>query len=169
MHTDGLITKYVGGVHDIHPTKDLTPLVIMNVAPTGMYIKGGDERFMTNGKPDWDKVVKHAKQGDGKLSVSNINSEMELITQIKVEKHFGFKTKQVLFNKPAQRYGAVIGGKLDVLVEQPETFQNTLPRTIGSCFVCLARAVQGGSGCKVNPRRLWHEVGSIAQSSWLFH
>ena len=91
----------------------------MNVAPTGMYIKGGDERFMTNGKPDWDKVVKHAKQGDGKLSVSNINSEMELITQIKVEKHFGFKTKQVLFNKPAQRYGAVIGGKLDVLVEQP--------------------------------------------------
>ena len=119
MHTDGLITKYVGGVHDIHPTKDLTPLVIMNVAPTGMYIKGGDKRFMTNGKPDWDKVVKHAKQGDGKLSVSNINSEMELITQIKVEKHFGFKTKQVLFNKPAQRYGAVIGGKLDVLVEQP--------------------------------------------------
>jgi tripartite-type tricarboxylate transporter receptor subunit TctC len=119
MHTDGLITKYVGGVHDIHPTKDLTPLVIMNVAPTGMYIKGGDKRFMTNGKPDWDKVVKHAKQGDGKLSVSNLNSEMELITQIKVEKHFGFKTKQVLFNKPAQRYGAVIGGKLDVLVEQP--------------------------------------------------
>ncbi len=119
MHTDSLITKYVGGFHDIHPTKDLTPLVIMNVAPTGMYIKGGDKRFLTNGKPDWEKVVKYAKQGDKKLSVSNLNSEMELITQIKVEEHFGFNAKQVLFNKPAQRYGAVIGGKLDVLVEQP--------------------------------------------------
>ena len=101
MHTDSLITKYVGGFHDIHPTKDLTPLVIMNVAPTGMYIKGGDKRFLTNGKPDWEKVVKYAKQGDKKLSVSNLNSEMELITQIKVEEHFGFNAKQVLFNKPA--------------------------------------------------------------------
>ncbi|MCH7694356.1 MAG: tripartite tricarboxylate transporter substrate binding protein, partial [Proteobacteria bacterium] len=35
------------------------------------------------------------------------------------EKHFGFKAKQVLFAKPAQRYGAVIGGKLDILLEQP--------------------------------------------------
>ncbi|MAH83600.1 MAG: hypothetical protein CBB68_04470 [Rhodospirillaceae bacterium TMED8] len=119
MHTDGLITKYVGGVHNIHPTKDLIPLVIMNVAPTGMYIKGDDKRFMTGGKPDWDKVVNYAKQGKGKLSVSNLNSEMELITQIMVEKHFGYESKQVLFAKPAQRYGSVIGGKLDVLVEQP--------------------------------------------------
>ena len=119
MHSDSLITKYVSGAHDIHPTKDLIPLIIMNVAPTGLYIKGDDERFMTRGKPDWDKVVEYAKQGEGKLSVSNLNSEMELITMRKVEDYFNFKSKQVLFAKPAQRYGSVIGGKLDVLVEQP--------------------------------------------------
>lgn len=119
MHSDSLITKYVSGTHDIHPTKDLIPLVIMNVAPTGLYIKGDDERFMTKGKPDWDKVVEYAKQGEGKLSVSNLNSEMELITLKTVEDYFGFKSKQILFAKPAQRFGSVIGGKIDVLVEQP--------------------------------------------------
>lgn len=119
QHTDGIVTTYVKGMHDVHPGKDLIPLLIMNVAPTGLYIKGGDKRFMTNGKPDFDKVVKFAKQGKGKMSLSNINSDMELITRIMVEKHFGYETKQVLFGKPAQRYGAVIGGKLDLLMEQP--------------------------------------------------
>ena len=37
----------------------------------------------------------------------------------KLEEYFGFTTKQVMFDKPAQRYGAVIGGNLDVLMEQP--------------------------------------------------
>jgi tripartite-type tricarboxylate transporter receptor subunit TctC len=119
MHTDTIVTTYVKGAHDLKPGKDLVPLVIMNVAPTGLYIRGGDKRFITNGKADFDKVVKYAKQGEGKLTLSNLNSDMELITRIVVEKYFGYKTKQVLFGKPAQRYGAVIGGKLDVLMEQP--------------------------------------------------
>jgi len=119
QHTDTFVTTYVKGAHDLHPGKDLIPLLIMNVAPTGLYIRGGDKRFMTDGKPDFDKVVKYAKQGEGKLSLSNINADMELITRVVVEKHFGYKTKQVLFGKPAQRYGAVIGGKLDILMEQP--------------------------------------------------
>lgn len=119
QHTDTLVTTYVKGAHDIHPGKDLIPLLIMNVAPTGLYIKGGDKRFITDGKADFDKVVKYAKQGKGKLTMSNLNADMELITRIVVEKHFGYTSKQVLFGKPAQRYGAVIGGKLDVLIEQP--------------------------------------------------
>ena len=119
QHTDTFVTTYVKGAHDLHPGKDLIPLLIMNIAPTGLYIRGGDKRFMTNGKPDFDKVVKYAKQGEGKLSLSNNNADMELITRVVIEKHFGYKTKQVLFGKPAQRYGAVIGGKLDILMEQP--------------------------------------------------
>jgi tripartite-type tricarboxylate transporter receptor subunit TctC len=119
QHTDGIVTSYVAGKHNLHPGKDLIPLLIMNIAPTGLYIKGGDDRFLTNSKPDFKKVVQYAKQGKGKLSLSNINSDMELITRIMVEKHFGYESKQVLFGKPAQRYGAVIGGKLDLLMEQP--------------------------------------------------
>lgn len=119
QHADPLASKYVSGDHDLNPIKNLQPLLIMNVAPTGIYIKGGDERFMTNGKPDWDKVVAYAKSKPGKLTVSNINVHMETVTMAKVEEHFGIKVKQVMFDKPAQRYGSVIGGKLDVLMEQP--------------------------------------------------
>ena len=119
QHTDTFVSTYVKGAHDLHPAKDMIPLIIMNVAPTGLFIRGGDKRFMTGGKPDFDKIVKFAKIKEGNLKVSNINADMELITMSMVEKHFGFKSKQVLFGKPAQRYGGVIGGKLDVLMEQP--------------------------------------------------
>jgi len=117
QHTDTLITKYVGGAHNIHPTKDLTPVITSNIAPTALFIKPDDKRFLDGGKPSWDKVVAYAKAN--KLNVSNINAEMELVTMAKVEEFFGIKVKQVLFDKPAQRYGSVIGGKLDVLMEQP--------------------------------------------------
>ena len=36
-----------------------------------------------------------------------------------VENHFGFKSRQVLTGKSGERFGAVIGGQLDVLMEQP--------------------------------------------------
>jgi len=119
MQTDNLITKYVSGDTDVDPRKDVTPLLISNVAPTGLFIKPDDKRFLTNGKPDFDKVLAFAKANAGAMTVSNINSEMELVTMAKVEEFFGIKVKQVLFDKPAQRYGVVIGGKLDVLMEQP--------------------------------------------------
>ena len=119
QHTDGLITKFVKGIHDIHPTKDLTPIMTSNVVPTGLFVKAGDERFYENGKPSFKKVVAYAKGGQGKLQVSNINAELELVTMSKVEEFFGFSVNQAMFDKPAQRYGAVIGGKLDLLMEQP--------------------------------------------------
>lgn len=119
QHADSMVSKYVQGAHDIHPTKGLTPIIISNVAPTALFVKGGDERFYDGGKPSWDKVVAYAKANPGKMTVSNLNVPMELVTMSKVEEHFGIKVKQVLFDKPAQRYGAVIGGKLDVLMEQP--------------------------------------------------
>lgn len=119
QHGDTLVSKYVAGDMDIHPTRDLSPVMISNVAPTGLFIKGGDKRFMTKGKPDFDKLVAYAKKNPGEVSVSNINVAMELVTMAKVEEFFGIKVKQVLFDKPAARYGAVIGGKLDVLMEQP--------------------------------------------------
>jgi len=119
QHTDGIITKYVKGIHDVHPTKDLTPILTSNVVPTGLFVKAGDDRFYENGKPSFKKVLAYAKGGQGKLQVSNINAELELVTMSKVEEFFGFSTRQVMFDKPAQRYGAVMGGKLDILMEQP--------------------------------------------------
>jgi len=118
QHIDTLPSRYAEGRIDVGPN-DLEPLLTMNVAPTAIFIKPDDKRFLTNGKPDWNKVVDYAKKNPGKLTASNINIPMELVTMAQVEKHFGIKVKQVLYDKPAERYGAVIGGQLDILMEQP--------------------------------------------------
>ena len=119
QHGDGMASKYVSGDMDLHPTQTLSPIAITNVAPTAMFVNPDDERFVEDGKASWDKVVAYAKANPGQMTVSNINVAMELATMGKVEEFFGISTKQVMFDKPAQRYGAVIGGKLDVLMEQP--------------------------------------------------
>lgn len=119
QHIDTLPSRYVEGRIDINPVTDVESLVIMNVAPTMLFINGEDERFMTNGMADWEKVVAYAKEGEGNLTVSNINIPMELVSMAVVENHFGFKAKQVLTGKSGERFGAVIGGQLDVLMEQP--------------------------------------------------
>ena len=119
QHGDGMASKYVSGDMNLHPTRDLTPIAITNVAPTAMFVNPKDERFVSDGVASWDKVVAYAKANPGKLNVSNINVAMELATMGKLEEYFGVTTQQVMCDKPAQRYGAVIGGKLDVLMEQP--------------------------------------------------
>ena len=119
QHIDTITSRYVEGRIDLNPIEDLEPLVIMNVAPTMLFINAEDDRFQTNGEPDFDKLLAYARANPGEMTVSNINIPMELVTMAVLEKHFGIKVKQVLNDKAAQRYGVVIGGQLDVLMEQP--------------------------------------------------
>ncbi len=119
QHIDTLPGRYAEGRIDLNPATDLEPLLIMNVAPTAFFIKPDDERFLTDGKPDWNKVVEHAKANDGKMTMANVNIPMEVVTSAVAEKHFGFKARQVMFDKPAERYGSVMGGQIDILMEQP--------------------------------------------------
>ncbi len=119
QHIDTVASRYVEGRIDLNPVTDLEPLVIMNVAPTMLFINAEDQRFQTDGVPDWDKLVAYAQQEEGKLTVSNINIPLELISMAVVENHFGFKSRQVLTGKSGERFGAVVGGQLDLLMEQP--------------------------------------------------
>ncbi len=119
QHIDTMASRYVEGRIDLNPVEDVESLVIMNVAPTMLFINADDDRFQTDGNPDWDKLVEYAKSEPEKLTVSNINIPMELVSMAVVENAFGFKAKQVLTGKSGERFGAVIGGQLDVLMEQP--------------------------------------------------
>ena len=119
QHIDTLASRYVEGRIDLNPVTDVESLVIMNVAPTMLFINGDDERFQTDGVPDFEKLVAYAKQEPRKLTASNINIPLELISMAVIEQHFGIEVKQVLTGKSAERFGAVIGGQLDILMEQP--------------------------------------------------
>jgi tripartite-type tricarboxylate transporter receptor subunit TctC len=51
-------------------------------------------------------------------NVGNVGS-MERVNMLKIEEALGFKTNQIAFDKPAERYAALIGGHVDALFEQP--------------------------------------------------
>ncbi len=119
QHIDTLASRYVEGRIDINPVEDVESLVIMNVAPTMLFINGEDDRFQTDGQPDFEKLIAYAKQEPEILTASNINIPLELVSMAVIENHFGIKVKQVLTGKSAERFGAVIGGQLDILMEQP--------------------------------------------------
>jgi tripartite-type tricarboxylate transporter receptor subunit TctC len=44
---------------------------------------------------------------------------MERINMNRITGHFGFKVQQISFDKGGQRYGALKGGQVDALFEQP--------------------------------------------------
>ena len=120
QHTDNLVTLYASKKSNLNPSTDIKPLLIANVVASQLFINPKDVRFITNGKPDFDKVLSYAKKNPGKLTVANYGTSenLEGVTMGKLEKFFGIKTKIVAFDKPAERYGSVIGGRVDVLFEQ---------------------------------------------------
>lgn len=121
QHSDGLVTQYVAGKIDLSPRDALVPLLTANIVPSQLYISPRDQRFLKGGKPDFDTVLAYARANPGKMTVANVAERggMESITMVVLEKHFGIKTRQVSFDKPAERYAAVVGGHIDILLEQP--------------------------------------------------
>ena len=120
QHTDNLVTLYASKKSELNPATDIKPLLIANVVASQLFINSKDERFLTGGKPDFDKVLKYAKANPGKMTVANYGTteNLEGVTMGKLEKFFDIKTKIVAFDKPAERYGSVVGGRMDVLFEQ---------------------------------------------------
>jgi len=121
QHTDNLVTAYASKKTDMNPAERLAPVLIANVVPSQIYINPKDERFLTNGKPDWDKVVAYAKSKPGQLTVSNYGSpdNLEGVSYSLIERHFGIKSRVISFDKASERYGAVVGRQVDILFEQP--------------------------------------------------
>ncbi len=116
QHIDDAVTLYASGKIKEHPGKDWTPICMAQITFSQLYIRPDDNRFK-----DWDSFVKHAKANPGKVTVANVGAvgSMERVNMLLLEKELGFKTQQVSFDKPAERYAALIGGHADTLFEQP--------------------------------------------------
>jgi len=115
-HIDDATSAFAIGKSKIHPAKDLIPLVVSQITFSQIYIRGDETRFS-----DWDSYVKFAKAQGGKSTIANVSGEgsMERINMNRIASHFGFKVQQVSFDKGGQRYGALKGGQVDALFEQP--------------------------------------------------
>ena len=57
-----------------------------------------------------EHVAAYAKANPGKLSMANLGKvgSMELVVMHQLQDALGIKVKQIAFDKPAERYGALI-------------------------------------------------------------
>lgn len=113
---DDSASNYASGVTSINPAKQLTPLLIAELVYNQFYIRPHDKRFH-----NWHTFVKYAKQHHGHVTVANVANKgaMERVDMIMLEKAAHFRVQQVSYDNPGKRYGALEGGHVDGLFEQP--------------------------------------------------
>ncbi len=99
-----------------NPASDLVPLVTSQITFSQIYIRANDERFH-----DWDSFVSWVKARNGKATIANVSKEgsMERVSMKFITDATGMKIQQISFDKGAPRYGALVGGQVDALFEQP--------------------------------------------------
>lgn len=111
---DDAVTNYVAGKLQEHPGENWEPLCMAQITFSQIYIRPDDERFN-----DWASFLAYAK--DNEVNLANLGNagSMERINMKKLEEALGFATNQIAFDKPAERYAALIGAQVDALFEQP--------------------------------------------------
>ena len=99
-----------------NPAEDLIPLVTSQITFSQIYIRTNEDRFS-----DWNSFVEWVKAQDGKATIANVSKEgsMERVTMKFITDATGMKIQQISFDKGAPRYGALAGGQVDALFEQP--------------------------------------------------
>ncbi len=99
-----------------NPAEDLIPLVTSQITFSQIYIRKNETRFT-----DWKSFVEWVKKQDGKATIANVSKEgsMERVTMKFITDATGMKIQQISFDKGAPRYGALAGGQVDALFEQP--------------------------------------------------
>ena len=106
-----------------NPAKDLIPLVVSQVTFSQIYIRTNETRFT-----DWPSFVEWVKAQNGKATIANVSKEgsMERVTMGFITDAAGMEIQQISFDKGAPRYGALLGGQVDALFEQPGDVRNFL-------------------------------------------
>ncbi len=106
-----------------NPAEDLIPLVTSQVTFSQIYIRTNETRFN-----DWASFVEWVKAQDGKATIANVSKEgsMERVTMRFITDATGMQIQQISFDKGAPRYGALLGGQVDALFEQPGDVRNFL-------------------------------------------
>ena len=115
-HIDDAASLYASGMIKQNPSVEWYPVCIAQIAFSQIYVRPKDDRF-----PNWAAFVKYAKANPGKIKLANVANvgSMERVVTSLLEKDQGIKLTQVSFDKPAERYGSLVGGHVDALFEQP--------------------------------------------------
>ena len=115
-HIDDASSAHALDSSKVNPAVDLIPLVISQVTFSQIYIRTNEDRFS-----DWKSFVAWVKAQGGKATIANVSAEgsMERVTMKFITDATGMEIQQISFDKGAPRYGALLGGQVDALFEQP--------------------------------------------------
>ena len=115
-HIDDAASAHALDSSKPNPADALIPLVTSQITFSQIYIRENEDRFT-----DWDSFVEWVKAQDGKATIANVSKEgsMERVTMKFITDATGMKIQQISFDKGAPRYGALAGGQVDALFEQP--------------------------------------------------
>lgn len=113
---DDSASNYASGVSPVNPATDVTPLLIAELVYNQIYIRPHDKRYH-----DWKSFLAYTKAHPGRVRVANVANRgaMERVDLVMLEKAAGFNVAQVSYDNPGKRYGALEGGHVDALFEQP--------------------------------------------------
>ena len=116
LQTDNLISAGAAKKVKYEIGEDIIPICVVQATFNQIYIRPDETRFT-----DWKSLVAYAQANPSKVSMGNIAREgsMERILATAMQKAAGIKVKQISFDKPSGRYGALLGGHVDILFEQP--------------------------------------------------
>ncbi len=106
---------FAQGIMDFNPAEDLIPIIIGNIAITQIYIRADEQRYSS-----WNELVAYAQEHPG-LKVATIGTplDMENLCLSQLESAFGVQFEQVSYEKSQDRYASLVGGLIDLLIEQP--------------------------------------------------
>lgn len=119
--SDDVPTLYAAGKIDENPTVDWTPIGLGNIVFSQVYIHADETRF-----DDWDSFVAYAKSNKATMANVSHKGSMELISMAAIEEKEGIELQQISYDKPTERYAAVLGKHVDALFEQPSDVANFL-------------------------------------------
>jgi tripartite-type tricarboxylate transporter receptor subunit TctC len=115
-HIDDASSAHARDSSRPNPATDLIPLVTSQVTFSQIYIRTNETRYT-----DWKSFVAWVKAQNGKATIANVSKEgsMERVTMKFITDSTGMSIQQISFDKGAPRYGALLGGQVDALYEQP--------------------------------------------------
>lgn len=116
QHVDILASLFAAGEIDINPVKDLTPVAITQITFSQIYIRNIDPRFH-----DWSGFLDYARRHADELKIANTGSaySLEQVSMRHLSERLKFSVLSQAYDRPADRYMALVEEKVDALFEQP--------------------------------------------------
>lgn len=154
-HIDDAASAHALDSRRPNPAEDLIPLVTSQITFSQIYIRSNETRFT-----DWDSFVAYVKAQGGKSTIANVSKKgsMERVTMKFITDATGMTIQQISFDKGAPRYGALAGGQVDALFEQPGDVRTFLDSGIFKPILTILKQAPAA----------FAEVPSLAEAGFTF-